>query len=69
MSVEALDDSETETDAPVNNKFWRYHLVCRDCSFELLLTANSKMVSSIAQRHREERGHRTASKQIDGGDS
>lgn len=67
MSVETRsesDEEEIEDDQQRQSKWPRYHAVCRDCGFELLLTANSKMIESICRRHREEHHHRTAYKAI-----
>lgn len=69
MSIETRSDSDEEEieDEPQQHqsKWPRYHAVCRDCEWSLLLVANSKMIESISRRHREQHEHRTAYKQIE----
>lgn len=66
MSAERRSDSEDEEEPQQRQSKWpRYHAVCRDCSWSLLLTADSKMVDSITKRHQQQRNHRTAYKRIE----
>lgn len=61
MSIETQSDSDEEA----KSKWPRYHAVCRDCRWSLLLTADSKMIDSVTKRHREQHNHRTAYERID----